>query len=401
MKKLPQVKRVIILCVVILLVLVSINNNDLDEELINSLKSVSESLLIQSPPPPSLSPVPVPVPTLVTVCCGYSRLEEAMVLFKSAISFTTGPLHLVAVTDHIHPMQIILEDLINAKPSHNITFLIIPPSLPPVLMDPPSIGSQYRCSQYRFFLASLLPTLDQVIYMDSDTILLQPLQVLWRRFSNMSSIQIIGAAEDNPLSPSFSYYNTSAILPFPSPTGFNSGILLLKLNAMRRSNFEEVYIILWKLTSRFLLFDDQDLLNLIAAYRPELFYTLEPQFNFTPLYCWIYNNILESEEKKIMTKVHVIHGVGGEFHPPSMAKTFYVILMHLKKLYRNKLYFFHIYNLLGTFKGPQVSALWDVTGHLGCRHRQIYQLIKNNQIDKIEQGRLNNNSYVNILCVAK
>ena len=183
--------------------------------------------------------------------------------------------------------------------------------------------------------------------------------------------------------------------------GFNTGVLLLKLNATRRSNFEEVFSLLWKLTFRFLIFDDQDILNIIANYRPELLFTLEPQFNFTPLYCWIFSNILESKEKNRLIKAHVIHGVGGEFHPSSIAKTFNIFLMHLKKFHRNKLYFYHIYNMLGTFKGLQVSTVWDVTGHLGCRHSKIYQYIKTNQIDKIEPEILNNNSYVNTLCSVK
>jgi len=87
---------------------------------------------------------------------------------------------------------------------------------------------------YRIYLPELLPQLDRILYLDCDLVVLGSLRELWD--TDISGHVL--AAVTNPLPRPLQDYPT-AQLGLPPDAYFNSGVLLLNLQRLRRENARE------------------------------------------------------------------------------------------------------------------------------------------------------------------
>lgn len=88
------------------------------------------------------------------------------------------------------------------------------------------------CATLRLFLAELLPSVDSVIYLDTDLIFLRPLTDLWAKFKKFSEVNLAAMA------PCLNHYGSAAnSVPFYGKTGLNAGVMLMNLTRIRVSNW--------------------------------------------------------------------------------------------------------------------------------------------------------------------
>lgn len=114
---------------------------------------------------------------------------------------------------------------------------------------------------YRLFLASLLPDVEKIIYLDSDTIILSDISELYNTNIDHHCV----AAIEN-------YNKESVLKEYCSRLGldskyFNSGVLLMNLNAFRKESIETKLFDFAKNNSDIILCPDQDILNVVLKDR--------------------------------------------------------------------------------------------------------------------------------------
>ncbi len=120
-------------------------------------------------------------------------------------------------------------------------------------------------SLYRLKLASLLPELDKVIYLDVDTVSLTNIARLWAVDLTDHHLAAVAdsvfAVESAGLSPEFRDWRT---FHKSMHTGdyVNAGVLLINLQKWRMDKVEELFLHLSAEYGRHFLFPDQDLLNI-------------------------------------------------------------------------------------------------------------------------------------------
>lgn len=131
---------------------------------------------------------------------------------------------------------------------------------------------------YRIFLPELLDSVDRVLYLDADTLVMQDLRPIW----SLDLGESILAAVAQPAEPEHSQA-ALARLGLPADAAyFNSGVLLMDLRRMREEDFGRRMIETghaqakeWRDSEHFRL-PDQDALNLICAGR---WVRLHPKWN--------------------------------------------------------------------------------------------------------------------------
>ncbi len=112
-------------------------------------------------------------------------------------------------------------------------------------------------SCYRFILADLLPSLDRIIYLDIDTLVLGDLTELWR--INLEG-NFIGATKDILLYSDMNASQSQRFI-FEKEMYFNSGILLIDLNLFREYKISNKLIDFAINTVSYCRYGDQDILN--------------------------------------------------------------------------------------------------------------------------------------------
>ena len=113
-----------------------------------------------------------PKMTIVTVACGYQIRQHRQLnnLIKSILLFTNCPLIRIIVFVDKHTLQ------------------------------------------------TVLPDTDSVIYLDSDVLLVAPIEKLWNQFRNMTTFQLAAIAPE-PNSVVFKWYGLKTELPYVPPAG--------------------------------------------------------------------------------------------------------------------------------------------------------------------------------------
>jgi lipopolysaccharide biosynthesis glycosyltransferase len=123
---------------------------------------------------------------------------------------------------------------------------------------------------YRLFLPELVPEADRILYLDADTIALGPVDPLW--LLDLDAFYL--AAVTNVFMPY--HRHRPAELGLSSPTDyFNSGVLLMNLDAMRRDNSTAAMLDFARRNP--FGWPDQDTLNLVLGDRR---LPLHPQWNY-------------------------------------------------------------------------------------------------------------------------
>jgi len=133
-------------------------------------------------------------------------------------------------------------------------------------------------------LPSLLPTTDALIYLDTDVLVLDDLELLWNQFSLMNESQIFGMTAEHEL-PGDGWYNTKAKFPYYGSRGVNAGIMLMNLTRMRGAHFEHRASDIFREYREILRWGDQDILNIYLHSHPEHVYLLPCEWNYRMNHC--------------------------------------------------------------------------------------------------------------------
>lgn len=148
--------------------------------------------------------------------------------------------------------------------------LIMPP--PALLSElPPSNAFYPSLIWYRILLPQLLGSLDRVLYLDADTIVLQDLQPLWR--TDLGDA-LLGAVPQHRQMLGGEHLQQHGISP--SDGYFNSGVLLMDLCRMRGSGFVSRIIEAGRQLRGAVSYPDQDAYNIACANR---WHRLHPRWN--------------------------------------------------------------------------------------------------------------------------
>lgn len=145
--------------------------------------------------------------------------------------------------------------------------------------DLPAVERFGRIVWARFLLPELLPSLERVLYIDADTFVVGSLGVLWNTSFDGSSLGAVA----NVVEPAMRPHVRSLGCTYPGGF-FNSGVLLMNLDAMRRDDTWNSLRTLLAQRGADLVWPDQDALNILFAGRWK---ALHPRWNaMNSLWTW-------------------------------------------------------------------------------------------------------------------
>ncbi|CAL8471656.1 g11198 [Coccomyxa elongata] len=140
-----------------------------------------------------------------------------------------------------------------------------------------------QCSTERMYLHQHddFAKLDQIFYVDTDTLWLDDPVWWWTHFAHMRTQHAIFGLAQNANSGEGSWY-TNAPIPHYGERGLNAGVLMASLATVRASNFTaERDAIIERYSPRGLLpLGDQDVLNIYGHDHPKHIYEMPCIFNF-------------------------------------------------------------------------------------------------------------------------
>lgn len=161
------------------------------------------------------------------------------------------------------------------------------------LIDQISVADYYLPleSCFRIMLPELLPNVDRILYLDVDILVCGDVTDLYQSDLGQSSI---GAVVEKDISVFFPEH--VAGLGIEAGRYFNSGVLVLDLERMRKERFTPALVAFAKALRAKLRFVDQDLLNL---YFKDTVVLLDNRYNYT--------NYLMRYESRSVNELSVLH----------------------------------------------------------------------------------------------
>ncbi|KAK6629917.1 hypothetical protein RUM43_003738 [Polyplax serrata] len=246
---------------------------------------------------------------LVVVVCG-DRWKETLVLLKSALLFTEGHLNFYIFADN-HLMDLFKKELIvwKRESRKNFDFKVLKVTFPAGEYESSWRKLFKPCSAQRLFLPSLLKDVDSVLYLDTDTLILGPVEQIWSHFSYMNATQFAALAPEHE-DPLTGWYNRFARHPFYKPLGVNTGVMLMNLTRMRKFEWERYLLPIYKEYKLRIPWGDQDIINIIFHFHPDKLYIYSCKFNYRADHC-MYSSVCKPAEKE---GIVVLHGSRGIFH---------------------------------------------------------------------------------------
>ncbi|XP_045453273.1 glucoside xylosyltransferase 1-like [Melitaea cinxia] len=238
-----------------------------------------------------------------------SRFNESLNVIKSVLLFTKTPVYFVIFTDN--KLRAKFNETLNDWKTvvkcqfdfelHKINF--------PGAYEEDWINLFSKCAAQRLFIPKLIPHIDSMIYVDTDTLFLGPVDELWDAFGkfNESQISAMTLEDDNP---NVSWYPRFAKHPFYGKYGLNSGVMLMNLTRMRDFGWVDYVtpiMLRWKL---YIPWGDQDIINIIFHYHESAVYVLSCRYNYRSDQC-MYGDACADATKK---GVFVLHGSRKAFH---------------------------------------------------------------------------------------
>lgn len=244
-----------------------------------------------------------------SVICG-ERSVEATTMLKSTTLFTnrTIQFHVVA-EDNLHSeLKNIFREWSSVKSGQVLLKLYS-------LHFPPGENAEVwkrlfkPCAAQRLFLLDVLHSVDSVLYLDTDVLMLRPVQNLWDHFNHFDDKQLASMAPEGE-EKALSWYPRFARHPFYGKNGMNSGVMLMNLTRMREFDWTKKILEAYHKYKLSITWGDQDLLNIVFHDHPELLYTYTCDWNYRPDHCMYGNNCGPASNKGIS----VVHGNRGVYH---------------------------------------------------------------------------------------
>ncbi|XP_068619089.1 glucoside xylosyltransferase 1 [Battus philenor] len=238
-----------------------------------------------------------------------SRFNESLNVIKSVLLFTKTPVYFVIFTDDklrglfnntLQKWKTIVEGRLDFE----LQRIFFPEEHAEDWMNLFS-----KCAAQRLFIPKLIPHIDAMIYVDTDTLFLKPVDELWNIFTkfNTSQISAMAPEDDNP---NVSWYPRFAKHPFYGKFGLNSGVMLMNLTRMRTFGWVDYItpiMLKWKL---YIPWGDQDIINIIFHYHERAVYVLSCRYNYRSDQCMYGDACSDATEHGVF----VLHGSRGIFH---------------------------------------------------------------------------------------
>ncbi|CAG9759993.1 unnamed protein product [Ceutorhynchus assimilis] len=245
---------------------------------------------------------------VAVVACG-DRLRESLTLIKSALMFSKAKLNFIVLAED-NLIESFTEKLEEWKSFTNnaFTYNVLP------LNFPTKDGNEWKklfkpCAAQRLFLPDILPGVDSLLYMDTDTLFLTPVESIWEYFNKFNRSQMAALAPEHEDS-NIGWYNRFAKHPYYGKLGVNSGVMLMNLTRMRAFKWTEYVVPIYRKFKLHITWGDQDIINIIFHYHPGRLFLYSCRYNYRPDHC-MYSSICKSAEKD---GVAVMHGSRGFFH---------------------------------------------------------------------------------------
>lgn len=159
-----------------------------------------------------------------------------------------------------------------------------------------------------FLLQSLLTDVDSLLYVDTDILFLSPVSEIWQFFGKFNESQIAALAPEHE-NANIGWYNRFARHPFYGQLGVNSGVMLMNLTRMRKFNWEQHVLPIYKEYKLRITWGDQDIINILFYYHPDKLHIMPCEYNYRPDHC-MYMSICNTSH----TGIKLIHGNRGYFH---------------------------------------------------------------------------------------
>lgn len=246
---------------------------------------------------------------LAVVACG-DRLSETLVMIKSAILFTQKPLNFIVLADD--PLIASFKEKLNewrTSTNHSFTYKVLPITFP-LQGNTDEWRKLFKpCASQRLFLPTVLSDVDSLLYVDTDTLFLGPLEDVWRHFDLMNSSQMAALTPEHE-DPNTGWYNRFAKHPYYGRLGVNSGVMLMNLTRMRAFSWTNYVVPIYKEYKLKITWGDQDIINIIFHFHPDKLYVYPCRYNYRPDHC-MYMSVCKSAESQ---GVAVLHGSRGSFH---------------------------------------------------------------------------------------
>ena len=246
---------------------------------------------------------------LAVVACG-DRLEETLVMLKSAVLFTRAPLRFhIFADDELRPL---FQRRLGAWPAdvrQRFETTLYPIGYPGV--DAEAWVKLFKpCASQRLFIPDRIDDTDRLLYVDTDILFLRPLDDLWSTFDAFDRDDLAALAPEHEIA-RISWYRRSAQHPFVPPYGVNSGVMLMDLPRMRAAGWRE-RMVDYRARYPAIPWGDQDLINIFFHDAPDLLRGTSCEWNYRPDHCRYGSNCLPAEADGAA----VLHGNRRAFHDP-------------------------------------------------------------------------------------
>ncbi|XP_077494356.1 glucoside xylosyltransferase 1-like [Amblyomma americanum] len=221
--------------------------------------------------------------TLVYAICK-DNVKIGMNAIKSAVAYSSSPMRIVIFADKEN-IKAIPRACSSWPPSvlKRVRVDVLPAAFPKEEED--RWRNMFRpCATQRLFVPSLLPDEDAVIYADTDTMFMHPVEDLWRLFYAMNEQKLAAIAPETE-DPALNPYRNTSLYPFVEPFGLNAGVMLMNLTRMRKIEFERHMLAIHREFGSRLRWADQDMLNVFFARNAERLFTLTCSSNFRYEHC--------------------------------------------------------------------------------------------------------------------
>lgn len=190
---------------------------------------------------------------------------------------------------------------------------LIQPTAEQICALPPAHNRYPQLIWYRILLPELLPNHARVIYLDADTLVLQDLMPLWSL--PLGDEYLLAAVPQHD-----EMSGAKRLEPFGFPAGapyFNSGVLLMNLNAIRNDHLPRKLTNLALRHGADLRYPDQDALNLGCLGR---WHALHPRWNaFASLFLTgrdAYSGLDELSFVEAIVSPSIVHFEGSIYAKP-------------------------------------------------------------------------------------
>ncbi|XP_057340323.1 xylosyl- and glucuronyltransferase LARGE1-like [Microplitis mediator] len=220
---------------------------------------------------------------IAMVCAGYNSTQSLITVIKSLLFYRTKPLRFHFIVDEISNRTLTVLFKTWNLPHVNVTFYSASVWIPKVSW----VRNKHYSGVYGL-LKLILPeilSIEKVVLLDTDVTVLNDIYDLWKIFHEMDSDNKnkyeLALAENQ--SDWYIKISESGQRPWPAiGRGFNTGVMLMNLKALRENKFSELWINTTQVVIKELYetsLADQDIINAVIKDNPRMVFILDCTWN--------------------------------------------------------------------------------------------------------------------------